>query len=850
MAFSVNTPVGDGSTVQFAVNFVNGLFSRESVTVFVDGEIDGGGDPLPRAFIWINDGLIELVGAAPGVGVQVTIRRIMDKTQPAVDYTDGSILVEANMDLSLDQLLNSIHEVLDGYGFENVQTDINMNGNSILNLATSVDASAAVSRGEAIALINAQASGLTARRRETRKIAAQDQTVFNLADVTYVPAINNIQVYVNGVAQVSSVDYLETDLNTITFLSGLAAGDAVDMYVNEATDSTFDPIARDDIATLNTQVDNRVIRVSSRTEMKAYAVPAGYQFSLEEGGRSGLFVVKVGTPSADTLEGVYIVLDNGNYAERLNKAVLTPETFGAVGDNIANDTTAFQNALAFAEQKVLGRRGATYLLTAQCDITSEIELDLNGSVLNFQLTSLQAGVYIKSNNVEIHNGGIEVTGSAGAQTGGNGHSLNCVTSGVQSNGTGWSGQHVHHLDVTTNRTDAGAHIGFIGECFNFNIHDITVRDNAVCRNIIGVEWGGLAVPGGTGHPHDGEISNIHIGHITTPTYGGSGYAFGLWVSAAFNIAIKNISMLTGYGLLMCIRGDNANTYARTEYKDLIGTGITFNNLSIASCYGYGLRVVGSHLSGTLDNIDMGVVGSNLKIVGGKVGANNNFGMGFEQCRGVSLTNVFISGAHAAGITTGVNAHKVHIENGHILDSELYGASISNNAADFSLKSVLFAQNNSNAAGGVGTAAVFIGESYNVVLQDCTFGVDGVADTQKYSVYTNSSARRPKLNGLHTYSQAAGGVSYVIGSSADTEINAQGIDNTSEAGISNAGGAPIFQTSANGDRTFTSGAIPTSGTYAQGDKVYFPNPAASGSIGAVCVTDGSPGVWKNWGSIDA
>jgi hypothetical protein len=196
MAFSVNTPVGDGSTVQFAVNFVNGLFSRESVTVFVDGEIDGGGDPLPRAFIWINDGLIELVGAAPGVGVQVTIRRIMDKTQPAVDYTDGSILVEANMDLSLDQLLNSIHEVLDGYGLESVQTDINLNGNSIKNTTTDLNDPTslvtvaglgdAVSRSETAA-VNAETSETNAASSETnaaasaQSAAASAQTATDIA---------------------------------------------------------------------------------------------------------------------------------------------------------------------------------------------------------------------------------------------------------------------------------------------------------------------------------------------------------------------------------------------------------------------------------------------------------------------------------------------------------------------------------------------------------------------------------------------------------------------------------------------------------------------------------------------
>lgn len=115
MAFSVNTPIGDGVTKQFAVNFTNGLFSRDSVHVFVEGEVDGLGEPVERTFTWINDGLIELDGPAPAYGAAIEIRRVMDKTGPAVDFRDGEILTEGNLDRSLAQLLNILHELLDGY---------------------------------------------------------------------------------------------------------------------------------------------------------------------------------------------------------------------------------------------------------------------------------------------------------------------------------------------------------------------------------------------------------------------------------------------------------------------------------------------------------------------------------------------------------------------------------------------------------------------------------------------------------------------------------------------------------------------------------------------------------------
>lgn len=49
-------------------------------------------------------------------------------------------------------------------------------------------------------------------------------------------------------------------------------------------------------------------------------------------------------------------------------------------------------------------------------------------------------------------------------------------------------------------------------------------------------------------------------------------------------------------------------------------------------------------------------------------------------------------------------------------------------------------------------------------------------------------------------------------------------------------------------TFAAGAAPTAGTWAAGDRVTATAPAAGGSEGWVCVTAGTPGTWKTFGSI--
>lgn len=62
---------------------------------------------------------------------------------------------------------------------------------------------------------------------------------------------------------------------------------------------------------------------------------------------------------------------------------------------------------------------------------------------------------------------------------------------------------------------------------------------------------------------------------------------------------------------------------------------------------------------------------------------------------------------------------------------------------------------------------------------------------------------------------------------------------------------LFIGSGDAARNITSAAAaPTTGAYARGDIVYNNAPTASGKVGWVCVTAGSPGTWKPFGAIDA
>lgn len=58
-------------------------------------------------------------------------------------------------------------------------------------------------------------------------IATAAQTVFTLTLFQYTPATRSIFVYVNGVVQQRSVDFIETSNTLFTFTTGLNVGDKV-----------------------------------------------------------------------------------------------------------------------------------------------------------------------------------------------------------------------------------------------------------------------------------------------------------------------------------------------------------------------------------------------------------------------------------------------------------------------------------------------------------------------------------------------------------------------------------------------------------------------------------------------
>jgi hypothetical protein len=158
--------------------------------------------------------------------------------------------------------------------------------------------------------INSNFIAFTAQ--EETATATAGQTVFNLS-LSYLPATNNLSVFVNGSNQIVSVNYLETDDNTVTFLTGLNVGDVVKF-------STATPVATNAMDAANV----------SYTPAGAGAVTTNVQAKLRQ--------------------------------------TVSVKDFGAVGDGTTDDTAAFNAALTTG--KPIYIPSGAYVITSELVIPS------------------------------------------------------------------------------------------------------------------------------------------------------------------------------------------------------------------------------------------------------------------------------------------------------------------------------------------------------------------------------------------------------------------------------------------------------------------------------------------------
>jgi hypothetical protein len=158
------------------------------------------------------------------------------------------------------------------------------------------------------------------------------------------------------------------------------------------------PMKADIRDTLNAEL-SKGTSVATRTALKALDTSKATAAYLTEAGREGWFTWHAGNyaarVTADTREAVFIKADaiatTAGAWVRVHNGILMFEWFGAVGDDVADDTAALQACITFAQTLILdpaihGRSGAKYRTTAtlQVPVVYDVSVTLigNGATLH------------------------------------------------------------------------------------------------------------------------------------------------------------------------------------------------------------------------------------------------------------------------------------------------------------------------------------------------------------------------------------------------------------------------------------------------------------------------------------
>jgi len=200
MPLSTSTTIYTGGAQTFTVNFALGFIRRADVQVRVNGEVDGSGDPVYRAFTWIDDSQITVTDTLT-IGDSVQLLRTVSKTELKVNFSANTDVTPANLDLSAKHGLMVYQELVDG------RVD---GAESPIDAADRADAAALAAEADEVA---AAASAAAAAQSASEAEAA---TSFTLSDRTKLDGIETAATADQTGAEIKVLYEGESDTNAFT----------------------------------------------------------------------------------------------------------------------------------------------------------------------------------------------------------------------------------------------------------------------------------------------------------------------------------------------------------------------------------------------------------------------------------------------------------------------------------------------------------------------------------------------------------------------------------------------------------------------------------------------------------
>jgi len=254
---------------------------------------------------------------------------------------------------------------------------------------------------------------------------------------------------------------------------------------------------------------------------------------------------------------------------------------------------------------------------------------------------------------------------------------------------------------------------------------------------------------------------------------------------------KILNLINGKGIYL----DEATVYNPNSVQS--GYGVISNNIIIDLFDDEGIRV---RLDGFVNNLPCVI--------------SDNF---------VDIVNSTTSSINAQGCIVSNNIIKGGLTNLVAVDCVVSGNTFANTSTQVDAGIKLFG--NTSFTGNVAS-------NWNNFIQvradfDGTLSGNSISTTSTQRVVTVTTGAEGTISGNNLTNSGSGGLITQL----DGKLS---VDQFSSAQL-------VRQTRS---------AAPTTGTWQRGDIIYNVNPSASGNIGWVCVTAGTSGTWKTFGSIEA
>jgi hypothetical protein len=426
MPYSYAVYTGNGVTTQFTVPFP--YIRREHVVVSLDY--------VSTTFTWINNTTVE-VSPAPTNGERVEVRRVTPVNNPLVDFTDGSTLVAADLDINAlqqtyinqeqdDQLQDSVfinaQGLLDAGGqrITNVGDPTNAQDATTKNWVETAGASPLVqfrsifygalatdpavdpygnARTEGDLYFNSTLDQMRVFNGTTWQEASADATITRFKftavggetslsgndDNTNVLTYNvGLElVYLNGALLTRGVDYVATTGSSIAGLVALSAADLVEVVAFSqinAIGSIPGANIADGTITSTKITDGTIVNA----DVNASAGIIASKLSFTQAGAGA---------TARTIDSKL-------------KDVVSVKDFGAVGDGVADDTAAFiaaHAALPASGGTIVVPAAAEYRITSSIVCTKETTWSISSATIAANLTGYL--FHFQANNSAVEGNG-------------------------------------------------------------------------------------------------------------------------------------------------------------------------------------------------------------------------------------------------------------------------------------------------------------------------------------------------------------------------------------------------------------------------------------------------------------